>query len=403
MEIRLAQESEAEKNMVIAMWKACFDDSDDFVKWFFDSIYSPENTLVLFEDEKPAGSMQMLQKRINLNQEVITMPYIVGVCTYPEYRKKGYAKRLLKEALVRMKAQGHSLCMLLPFESQFYRKLGWETCYFHHQYQLIANDISQLLINYSYVGTEEIIPIDFDNDIDKLIAVYNRFIANKNGSIVRTEFEWLNIIKDLSLEGYEGIFIENKDMLLGYMLYRVESVNGKTDNEGSIYHIDEIAYVKHEAFLGMLKYMRDNNASFKITTSTDNNIYMYLPVQSAKLSIMPFMMVRVVDINSLKPILSDLILVKRAIVISIIDEFVEWNNCSIILNTSEDITIDLYHTAPIDISCHMNVFTQLLFGTITIEQAVNEGRISGHNHLQGRLTEYIEIKKMGTNYINDHY
>ena len=51
---------------------------------------------------------------------------IAGVATYPEYRRNGYVKKLLIQALEKMRNDQQIVSLLHPFDIGFYRKFGWE-------------------------------------------------------------------------------------------------------------------------------------------------------------------------------------------------------------------------------------------------------------------------------------
>ncbi|WP_338147597.1 GNAT family N-acetyltransferase, partial [Lysinibacillus fusiformis] len=48
------------------------------------------------------------------------------VATYPEYRQQGIIKRLMIEALQKMRDNGQTISVLAPFFVSFYRHFGWE-------------------------------------------------------------------------------------------------------------------------------------------------------------------------------------------------------------------------------------------------------------------------------------
>lgn len=53
------------------------------------------------------------------------VPYIMGVCTLPEYRHRGLMDRLMTLAADRLKAEGYPWCFLIAVNKDIYRHLGF--------------------------------------------------------------------------------------------------------------------------------------------------------------------------------------------------------------------------------------------------------------------------------------
>ena len=78
------------KDIVLKLWRECFDDSDQFVDMFFSRVYRDEDALVLDKDGRVVSSM--LLQRYSMNFHGVTLPvsYICGAATAPEMRAHGY-------------------------------------------------------------------------------------------------------------------------------------------------------------------------------------------------------------------------------------------------------------------------------------------------------------------------
>lgn len=84
---------------------------------------------VIMAGEDPQGkmvcSLEMMPQEMWWGPAPIPAAAIGGVATRPDEQKKGYAVRLLIEAIHHMRAQGQHLCPIWPFSLAFYRKVGW--------------------------------------------------------------------------------------------------------------------------------------------------------------------------------------------------------------------------------------------------------------------------------------
>src|SRR4051794_31966949 len=73
-----------------------------------------------------AAKLHIIPLAVHMNDDVWKMGGIAGVATFPEYRRSGYVKLLIIEALTQMKQDGQIVSLLAPFDFSFYRKFGWE-------------------------------------------------------------------------------------------------------------------------------------------------------------------------------------------------------------------------------------------------------------------------------------
>lgn len=116
---------------VRSMWKTCFDDSDEYMDIHFSRKYRDENTLILSETQ-PVSSLQMLPYQITFNKTLIPFSYIAGVCTLPEFRKKGYMDELLIKSFEVIQGRNIPLAILVPAEDwlfDFYERYGFRQCF----------------------------------------------------------------------------------------------------------------------------------------------------------------------------------------------------------------------------------------------------------------------------------
>ena len=102
------------KDQIIQLWRCCFEDSEDFIHRFFSQVYQDQNAWTLEKDGQIVCAMQLLPYTINYYGQSIPATYIYGVCTHPDYRRRGYMHQLLEQAFVRLKEQGSGLAFLIP-------------------------------------------------------------------------------------------------------------------------------------------------------------------------------------------------------------------------------------------------------------------------------------------------
>lgn len=116
------------KDEVKALWKLCFNDSEEFTDLYFNSRYKDEINMAVCEGGKIISALQMIPYPMTFCGEIISTSYISGACTHPEYREHGAMRRLLKETHRRMYEEGVLLGTLIPAEEWlwgYYAKSGY--------------------------------------------------------------------------------------------------------------------------------------------------------------------------------------------------------------------------------------------------------------------------------------
>ena len=143
----IAYATDTQKQQIINSWKTSFpNDSEEFVKFYFEKKYQPKNTLLYFKDDEIAASLQMLPYKMTYYGHLINTSYISGAMTLPQYRNQGVMGNLLIHAFREMKERKNILTTLIPQELwliDFYKKFGYTPCF---EYELTAvnpNDYPQ--------------------------------------------------------------------------------------------------------------------------------------------------------------------------------------------------------------------------------------------------------------------
>lgn len=163
------------------MWKECFDDNDEFLDLHFTYKYKNENTLVYLDKGKSVASLQMFPYFIRFYNKKIPFYYLAGLCTLPEYRKKGYMAELIHASHRVMAQRAIPLSILVPAEEWlfgFYEKYG---------YQQVFNG------NNTEVPIKKI--LNSSPDVETAYQIFDKQIQNKD-FYVQKDFEDFKIIVD---------------------------------------------------------------------------------------------------------------------------------------------------------------------------------------------------------------
>ena len=116
------------KPQLIDLWRTSFDDSEEFIKLFFDRVYKKENALFIKKDGKIVSALQMLPYPMSFCGKQVATSYISGACTHPDFRNRGVMRQLLSQAFARMLPNGIFFSTLIPANPwlfDYYARIGY--------------------------------------------------------------------------------------------------------------------------------------------------------------------------------------------------------------------------------------------------------------------------------------
>ncbi|MBQ8337271.1 MAG: GNAT family N-acetyltransferase [Bacteroidaceae bacterium] len=106
------------------LWKAVFGDSDEFITQFMARYFNHEGMLFIEQDTK----LQSMLHLVPFELDGMPVAYMYAVATAAEARGKGYATKLIKQAVKKAKAEGYKAIATLPADEElhgFYARLGF--------------------------------------------------------------------------------------------------------------------------------------------------------------------------------------------------------------------------------------------------------------------------------------
>jgi len=360
LEIRLVKDSDLDQ--VKKLWQYCFNDTPEFVEWFFANRFSPNNTLVLYEGNKVESALQLLPYKINLRDREMCTSYLVGVSTWPEARGRGYVTKLLKKATELMRERQQWVSVLLPFQYSFYRKYGWEVCYEFLLYQDCADWSPMQGSNHATIK-----PIDLEADLYLLGKSYSYFTRYYNGSMSRDKDDWARLWMDHVLDGGVGYILTEESGELGYVLFSIAGQN---------LHIRELIFTGYRAKRELLRFIGKHQgqvSTWSWRAPMDDMTYMEMLDPRKNLCKFPFAMGRIIDVEQA---LSNIPMnVDMEIVLEVTDPFIEWNNGRFRLSVDNGKLTVRKTMKSAESLLSIQTLNQLLWGTIHPRKAISEGKI----------------------------
>jgi predicted acetyltransferase len=365
--IRLAKENDT--HQIKDLWRYCFDDSPEFIEFYFNNCYLPNNTLISEEDGRIQSCLQLLPYRMELRGRELPVSYIVGVGTWPEDRGKGLVKKLLLHAGSVLEDRGYDLSILLPFQYDFYRKYGWEICYDLLIYREVESTSTNELFTYLHDTSDKVgsfRKISLDRDLVKLSNCYSEYMKGYNGYILRRDKEWIKIIRDIELDNGFAYIYESNNEVQGYILY---TINEKSLTIQELIH--KTATAKQKLLNLALSHLGQVNQVIRKAPFWDTD-YLSMFDSRGKLEKETFVMGR---IHRVIGAISGIAYIGDPFVIRVKDVFYQANSgCYEIKQRNGKAKISKVIEEP-DVTMSIQTLSQLLWGYISAENAYREGRL----------------------------
>lgn len=96
------------------LWRTCFHDSEEFMDIYFEEKYTDASNITVRQDGRVVAAAQVLPYRMTFYGVVLRVGYLSGLCVAPEWRGRGLAAQVIREAHRRLYQQGAALSFLIP-------------------------------------------------------------------------------------------------------------------------------------------------------------------------------------------------------------------------------------------------------------------------------------------------
>ncbi|MDR1347379.1 MAG: GNAT family N-acetyltransferase [Prevotellaceae bacterium] len=127
------------KELSIALYKLCFDDSDRFVNFYFDKRYTEKNHFTILKNSNPVAALQVIMYMMTFFDAKISFAYLSAICTHPDFRRQGLMTELLEKTHKQLFADGICAAFLIPakpFLFDVYRRNDYETVFYRTKKQI---------------------------------------------------------------------------------------------------------------------------------------------------------------------------------------------------------------------------------------------------------------------------
>ena len=389
MNIRYAKP--IDKDQVVSVWNYCFEDGEDFVKYYFENVYDENNTIIIEENDEVLSALQLNKYTIDLRDNKYDVSYVVGVSSKPEVRGLGYMKHLMTYTLEELYKNGEIVSLLMAIDYRLYKRYGFDHCYDQIQYNLRTDELLGFRLS------SKLRKATFE-DAETLSRIYTKAMESLNGYAVRDEVYFNRFMKEVSSEsGYIYIDEENNSYIAYYI-------------QGDTFFVRELIYNNISSLKSMLAYIYNHNTQCKktvINAPVDDKIKLIIAnLKTCEIKLIPFMAGRVINfekyIESLNSCNIDTQKINnKYIKIKVIDKYIKQNNSVFKISVCDNKIKIQRVEEDYDIELDINSITQLAFSYLNTEEIfmLNEIDESGLINTQKELLNALFEKRI--NYIDE--
>lgn len=389
MNIRYAKP--IDKDQVVSVWNYCFEDGEDFVKYYFENVYDENNTIIIEENDEVLSALQLNKYTIDLRDNKYDVSYVVGVSSKPEVRGLGYMKHLMTYTLEELYKNGEIVSLLMAIDYRLYKRYGFDHCYDQIQYNLRTDELLGFRLS------SKLRKATFE-DAETLSRIYTKAMESLNGYAVRDEVYFNRFIKEVSSEsGYIYIDEENNSYIAYYI-------------QGDTFFVRELIYNNISSLKSMLAYIYNHNTQCKktvINAPVDDKIKLIIAnLKTCEIKLIPFMAGRVINfekyIESLNSCNIDTQKINNeSIKIKVIDKYIKQNNSVFKISVCDNKIKIQRVEEDYDIELDINSITQLAFSYLNTDEILilNEIDESSLINTQKELLNALFEKRI--NYIDE--
>lgn len=295
------------------IWRENFTDSEEEIDFYFKTIYKDKNFLLLEEDSEIKASLHENPYDISFNGNILPSFYIVAVAVSPEYRGKGYMRKLLNHSLKNALSNNRDIVFLSPINTEIYSNFGFGYISGLEHYKLKLDDIP-----FNSINRDIEIKKAGEEDFNNIIELYNKKMKNTNIYLERDKKYFNRIKAEIENENGKIYVFYREKRITGYLIcyFREEEIFAR---EFFYYDIETV-----KTMLAFIKTFKEYYQNFKVTTPQGSNFNFLFPNQlKVEKKENPFILARILNV---KNILSYLNIKGTAFNIKVRDNIIDENN-----------------------------------------------------------------------------
>lgn len=335
--------NEKDLDAIRNLYEQAFDDSLDFVDYYFSHKIVPNRVVGLKQDEKLISMAHLNPFEVTFAKLKYPVSYFVAVATHKDEQGKGYMGKVMKYALQALYEKGEAFSLLMPIDSRIYERYGFGFIEDHL-------DINSLTGTWTIEYKKPEYKIATKDDAEQLFMQYSNYCKRFNLFNCRSEEEFLRLFLELEADDAKTLLFQD-----GYVI---------TYFENEQLHVREIVALSEKSLMEILSYLKDAAERVIIHDHVLSDVKQYVPnISENQIVLKQFMMARVIDAKQF--IQKNISLFCENVGIRLIDPVIEDNNKVFVIKDGELI---VETNGKYDIELDIKTFTQCVFGYMDMEQ-----------------------------------
>ncbi len=385
LEIRPLQADEIDRFVNLSYYAFSGRTPDERSTDFIRRITPERNVLVALEDGEIVSQVMIYEFGVWIDGVRYPTGGLANVATVPEKARRGYAHRLLREALAWMRNElGLSVSTLYPTVYPLYHGLGWAP----------GGDAVRYSGPPAAFHPSALLPDDHGGRIERRLArvedvellepIYRAFARSRSGYLDRPRWYWEDNVLRLRRSTpprWLALWYDAETQLAGYLLY---TLNGRPlgdtpDAELSVY---ELISLQPESYRALLTFLSAHHLWRRIVLDSGRDVPVQSLVQNPHLldvqvPVSGHFLFRIVDLEKALCSRSSVPPSQAAsLTLQVRDEAAPWNNGTWRIGWDADrwICERAEGRAP-DASVDIATLSALFCGSIDVRQAMNIGAL----------------------------
>ncbi len=340
--------------------------------------YSYKDIIVVEDSNEIVACVKIMPLKISFKGKIVDVGGISAVAVLPEYRRRGIADMMLKDALIRMFNARYPFSLLYPFQHRFYRKYGWEFIGQIIFYELEPSNIPMFEERFN-VRKMKI------SDREKIKKVYSEKIKTVNFALLRNDAFWTRAV----FPNFQNAYVYDDGEIRGYIVFEMKK-DQKNQAEVEIKELVALTPKAYRGLWGFLASLTEQVSKIKYLAPPDEPLFDILieprepdfkrPFFEFKsyASICSGFMMRIVNLEEALKLLTTTNASNGEVTISVKDDILKGNNFTFkITVTDKNVNIQKVNLKSADVEIDIATFAQIFSGFTKPSSLYQTGRLKG--------------------------
>ena len=234
------------ENEFFLLYKSIFGDSDKLIDLIKNSKnYNVNHSSIILKNQKIISIGSTREKRLRIFNHIEEIPFIFGIATKKEERRKGYAGEILKKILKKIYLDKYNIAMIAPEEAhlvKYYQKYGF----------VKFNFVKKIPID-NLFKKNFAIRVGNINDSQEITKLFLNYSKKYKLSQYRDNQFTIERLKEVFVDDGKLLILSKNNINYGYFIYEQGIITE---------HINLLENEENENSDIIKKYLEDNNLDY---------------------------------------------------------------------------------------------------------------------------------------------